>query len=60
MLGTVTTPKSKSELIKSIQSISNPKFEVIDVFNRSDKQKLNQHFDKMIVKGHFSIILIKE
>jgi len=60
MLSKLTTPKSKSELIKSIQSIPNPKIEVIDVFDRSDKQKLNQHFDKMIVKGHFSVILIKE
>ena len=60
MLSKLTTPKSKSELIKSIQSIPNPKIEVIDVFDRSDKQKLNQLFDKMIVKGHFSIIFIKE
>ena len=60
MLSKITTPKSKCELIKSIQSIRNPKIEVIDVFDRSDKQKLNQHFDKMIMKGHFSIIFIKE
>ena len=60
MLSKLTAPKSKSELIKSIQSISNPKIEVIDVLNKSDKQKLNQHFDKMIVNGHFSIVFIKE
>ena len=60
MLSKLTAPASKSELIKSIQSISNPKIEVIDVFNKSDKQKLNQHFDKMIVNGHFSIVFIKE
>ena len=60
MLSKLTTPKSKSQLIKSIQSIPNPKIEVVDVFDRSDKQKLNQYFDKMIVKGHFSIIFIKE
>ena len=60
MLSKLTTPKSKSELIKSIQSIANPKIEVVDVFSRSDKQKLNRHFDKMIVNGHFSIIFIKE
>ena len=59
MLSKLTTPKSKSELIKSIQSIPNPKIEVIDVFDRSDKQKLNQHFDKMIVKGHFSVIFLR-
>ena len=60
MLSKLTTPKSKSQLLKSIHSIPNPKIEVIDVFDRSDKQKLNQHFDKMIVNGHFSIIFIKE
>jgi len=60
MLSKLTTPKSKSELIKSLQSIPNPKIEVVDVFDRSDKGKLNQHFDTMIVKGHFSIVFIKE
>ena len=60
MLSLIKTPTNKSELIKSIQSISNPKIEVVDVFSRSDKRKLNQHFDKMIVKGHFSIVFITE
>lgn len=60
MLSKLTTPKSKFELIKSIQSLRQPKIEVVEVLDRNDKQKLNQHFDKMIVKGNFTIILIRE
>jgi len=60
MLSKLIAPKTKSELIKSLQSIPNPKIQVVDVFSRSDKQIVSQQFDKMIVNGHFSIIFIKE
>ena len=59
MLGKITTPKTKSELLKSIQILRNPKIEVFEVWDRSDKTKLNQQFDKMIVKGHFSVIFLR-
>lgn len=59
MLGKITTPKSKSELLKSIQILRNPKIEVLEVWDRSDKTKLNQQLDKMIVKGHFSVIFLR-
>jgi len=59
MLGKITIPKTKSELLKSIQIVRNPKIEVLEVWNRSDKTKLNQQFDKMIVKGHFSVIFLR-
>ena len=51
MLGKITTPKTKSELLKSIQTLRHPKIEVLEVWNKSDKTKLNQQFDKMIQKG---------
>mgnify|MGYP006102272719 CR=1 FL=1 len=60
MLSKLTTPKSKSQLIKSIQSLKNPQIEVIEVFDRTDKTKLNQQFDKMISKGNFTVIFLKE
>ena len=59
MLGKIITPKTKSELLKSIQNLRNPKIEVLEVWGRSDKTKLNQQFDKMIVKGHFSAIFLR-
>lgn len=59
MLGKITTPKSKSELLKSIQIVRNPKIQVLEVWDRSDKTKLIQQFDKMIVKGHFSVIFLR-
>ena len=59
MLGKITTPKTKSELLKSIQTLKNPKIEVLEIWDRSDKTKLNQQFDKMIVKGHFSVMFLR-
>ena len=59
MLSKITTPKTKSELLKSIQIVRNPKIEVLEVWDRSDKTKLNQQLDKMIVKGHFSVIFLR-
>lgn len=60
MLGSIKTPSNKSQLIKSIQSLKNPQIEVIEVFDRSDKSKLTQQFDKMISKGNFTVIFLKE
>ena len=60
MLGKITTPTNRMDLIKSIQSLRNPQIEVMEVLDRSDKTKLNQLFDKKIMKGNFSIIFIKE
>ena len=59
MLGKITTPTNRMDLIKSIQSLKNPQIEVMEVLDRSDKTKLNQQFDKMIVKGHFSVIFLR-
>jgi len=60
MLGKITTPTNRMDLIKSIQSLKNPQIEVMEVLDRSDKTKLNQLFDKKIMKGNFSIIFFKE
>ena len=59
MLSKIKIPKTKSELLKSIQTLRNPKIEVLEVWDRSDKTKLNQQFDKMIVKGHFSVMFLR-
>ena len=59
MLSKITTPKTKSELLKSIQNLRNPRIEALEVWDRSDKTKLNQQFDKMIVKGHFSVMFLR-
>lgn len=53
-------PPSKIELVKNIQSLRSPKIEVIEVFGRGDKSKLNSAFDKLITKGNFTVIFIRE
>lgn len=53
-------PPTKIELVKNIQSLKSPTIEVIEVFSRNDKPKLNSQFDKMVTKGNFTVIFIKE
>ena len=50
---------SKNQLIKIIRTLRNPKVDVLEVWVRSDKTKLNQQFDKMIQKGQFSVIFLR-
>jgi len=59
LISSTVTP-SKSELIKNIQSLRNPQIEVFEVFKKSDKVLINQKLDRLINKGHFSIIIVKE
>ena len=60
MLGKITTPKTKSELLKSIQTLKNPNITVIEVLNKAYRKDVIQHVDKVLSRGQFSIIFIKE
>lgn len=60
MIGEVKLPHDKQSLIKSIQSLRNPKIDVIEVTQRTDKAKLVQAFDKKISKGSFSVVFVSE
>jgi hypothetical protein len=53
-----TTKLSKSELIRKLQSITDNKIGVIEVFDRNDKSKVVGEFDRLLRNGHFSIIFI--
>lgn len=35
MLSKITTPKTKSELLKSIQTLKSPKIEILEIWDRS-------------------------
>ena len=60
MIGEVKLPTDKQSLIKSIQSLKNPKIEVIEVTQRSDRSKLIQAFDRKVTKGSFSVVFVTE
>lgn len=60
MIGDVKLPSDKQSLIKSIQSLRNPKIEVIEVTQRSDRSKLIQAFDRKVSKGSFSVVFVTE
>ena len=50
---------SKNQLIKIIQTLRNPKVDVLEVWDKNDRSKLTQQFDKMIPKGNFTIIFVR-
>lgn len=50
---------SKNQLIKIIQTLRNPKVDVLEVWDKSDRSKLTQQFDKMIPNGNFTIIFVR-
>ena len=60
MIGKTTQPKSKSELLRSIQDIRSMDFEVIEMASKQNKAKLNRTLDRFIQKAPISVILIKE
>jgi hypothetical protein len=51
---------NKNNLSKTISKMKNPTIKVIEVFDRSDRSTVLREFDKLISKGHFSVILIKD
>jgi predicted protein tyrosine phosphatase len=51
---------TKYKLIKYLSTQKFSKIEVIDVWERSHKTKITQHFDRSIGKGNFTIIFLKE
>jgi len=51
---------NKNDLIKSLSKMRNPTISVVEVFDRSDRTEILKMFDKLVSKGHFSVILIKE
>jgi len=60
MISTTNKPKSKTELVRSINKLpSNVKFEVVEVFSMKDKPTMNKTFDHHIRKGHFTVMFIE-
>ena len=60
MIGKTTQPKTKQDLVKSIQGINRMDFEVIEMASQRDKAELNRNLDRFIQKAPISVILIKE
>jgi hypothetical protein len=59
MISGITKP-NKNDLIKSLSKMRNPTINIVEVFDRTDKIKVMKMFDRLVSKGHFSVILIKE
>ena len=59
MISSIKQP-TKNEIIKALQTTSNPHIEVIEVFDRSSKSDLTKSFDRNISKGPFSIIILRK
>lgn len=60
MISFQKAPRNKNELIKSIQQLSNPVIEVIEVLDKNQKSQITKSFDANIMKGSFSVIILRE
>ena len=60
LLSKIIKPKSKTELIKSLNAIRSAQIQVIEVLNRSAKKDVTALFDKMVRSGQFSVVFIKQ
>ena len=59
MIGDYKKPKTKQELIRSLQNIQKLDFEVIELSSSKDKSQVTRFIDKHIPKEPISVILIK-
>jgi hypothetical protein len=58
MLQTVKSPKNKIELIRSIQTLYNPKIETFDILDRSMIDEVIKRIKSNKDKKGFSVVLI--
>lgn len=59
MIGEVRPPRSKTDLMKSIQSIPRMEFEVIEMGTQRDKPSVVRSLDRMVSKGPVSVIVLR-
>jgi len=53
-------PKTKYDLIKSIQSVQRMEFDVIEVGSIRDRPKVTTTVDRRVSRGPVSVIIIQE
>ena len=53
-----TVKLSKGDLVRKIQSVSDTKIGIIEVFDKNDKNKVVSEFDRLMRNGHFSVIFV--
>ena len=60
VIGDVRVPKTKIDLIKSLQTIPKMDFDVIEIGNVSDRRIVMNSLDRRLRNGSVSVILIQE
>ena len=56
-----STPKTKNELLRTLQLMRNLKFEKLDVISNDGKQKVIRKMDEYLRKGQFfSVVLVRD
>ena len=60
MLSETTKPRSKSELIKCINSLRNIELEIIEPVNRQNSTNLRSEVSRFAGSKDVSVVLIKE
>ena len=60
MLSAMKHPKTKSELIRSVQQLYNPKFVVLEITGKDQIKDVTKSANDLVKKGPISIILISD
>ena len=60
MISDKRTPKTKQDLIRSIQSIPRIEFDVIEVGSMRDKRSVTKSLDRWVSKGPISVVIIQQ
>lgn len=58
MLVTTNTPKTKAELVKTLNTLQNPKIDCFDVSNASDKRLVEGKLGELMRRGKVSVVLL--
>ena len=60
MLGQITKPRTKAELIKRINSLRNIEMEIIEPVNRGNSTNLRSEVSRFAGSKDVSVVLIKQ
>lgn len=59
MIGEIKQPKTKQELIRSLQSKKNFNFKIFEINSSSDNYQITKFIKNLISESSFSVIIIK-
>ena len=60
MLGTTNTPKTKTDLVKTINSLQNPKIACFDLETDNERRIVESKLRELMRRGKVSVVLLSK